>query len=105
LKNVFLYDRPLGDDEILGLNIFDTLINDLVLSIPAGQRNNIEEIERYFKFRTKDSSSKKVNIYVKNTGIINADMQNNIKNLIMQESASILPLGVNINDIQFLDFK
>jgi hypothetical protein len=23
----------------------------------------------------------------------------------MQESASILPLGVNINDIQFLDFK
>jgi hypothetical protein len=105
LKNVFLYDRPLGDDEILGLNIFDTPINDLVLSIPAGQRNNIEEIERYFKFRTKDSSSKKVNIYVKNTGIINADMQNNIKNLIMQESASILPLGVNINDIQFLDFK
>lgn len=105
LKNVFLYDRPLNDDEILALNIFDTPINDLVLSVPAGQRNNIEEIERYFKLRTKDSSSKKINIYVKNTGIISSDMQNNIKNLILQESASILPLGVNINDIKFLDFK
>lgn len=105
LKNIFLYDRSLKDDEILALNMFDTPINDLVLSIPAGQRNNIEEIERYFKFRTKDSSSKKINVYVKNTSIYDTDMQNNIKNLILQESASILPLGVNINDIQFIDFK
>lgn len=105
LKNVFIYNRPLSDDEILALNIYDTPINDLVLSIPAGQRNNIEEIIQYFKFRVKDSSAKKVNVYVKNAGITNADMQANIKNLILQESASILPIGVNINDIQFIDYK
>lgn len=105
LKNVFIYNRPLTDDEILALNIYDTSINDLVLSIPAGQRNNIEEIIQYFKFRVKDSSSKKINIYVKNAGITNADMQANIRNLILQESASILPIGVNINDIQFIDYK
>ena len=105
LKNVFIYNRPLSDDEILTLNIYDTSINDLVLSVPAGQRNNIEEIIQYFKFRVKDSSSKKINVYVKNTGITDPDMLANIKNLIMQESASILPIGVNINDIQFIDYK
>lgn len=105
VKNVFIYDRALSDDEILSLNIYDTEVDDLVLSIPAGQRNNIEEIIQYFKFRAKDSSSKKINIYVKNASITNKTMQSNIKNLILQEAASILPLGVNINDIQFVDFK
>lgn len=105
VKNLFIYDRPLRDDEILALDIYDTPINDLVLSVPAGQRNNIEEIERYFKLVPKNSSSKDINIYVKNTGITNIDMQNNIKNIILQESSAILPLGVNINDIQFIDYK
>ena len=105
LKNVFIYDRPLQNDEVVALNLYDTKINDLVLSIPAGQRNNIEEIERYFKYKVKDSSSKKINIYVKNIGIDNIDMRNNIKKLILDETKSILPVGVNINDIQFLDFK
>ncbi len=105
LKNFFIYDRPLDNDEILALNIYDTKINDLVLSIPAGQRNNIEEIERYFKYKVKDSSSKKINIYVKNMGIDNIDMKNNIKKLILDETKAILPIGVNINDIQFIDFK
>ena len=105
LKNFFIYDRPLHDDEILSLNMFDTKINDLVLSIPAGQRNNIEEIERYFKYKTKETSSKKINIYVKNMGIDDTNMQNDIKKLLFRESQAILPAGVNINDIQFIDFK
>jgi len=105
LKNVFIYDRPLSDDEILSLNIYDTPINDLVLSIPAGQRNNIEEIVQYFKFRVKDSSSKKINVYIKNSGITDKTMKSSIKNLILQEASSLLPVGVNINDIQFVDFK
>lgn len=105
LKNVFIYNRPLSDDEILSLNVYDTPIDDVVLSIPAGQRNNIEEIIQYFKFRAKDSSSKKINVYIKNTGITDDTLKSNIKNLILQESTSILPIGVNINDIQFVDFK
>lgn len=105
LKNVFIYNRALRDDEISCLNIYDTQINDLVLSIPAGQRNNIEEIERYFKFKPKDSSSNKINIVVKNANISDTNLQENIKNLILSEAASILPVGVNIYDIQFINFK
>lgn len=105
LKNLFIYNRALTDDEILALDIYDTQIDDLVLSIPAGQRNNIEEIIQYFKYRVSGGSSKKINIYVKDTGITDDTMKSNIKNMILKESQSLLPLGVNINDIQFIDFK
>lgn len=104
IKNLFIYDRPLTDEEVLAINIFGKDIDEIVLSIPAGQRNNIEEIERYFKFSPINSNSKKINIYIKNAGITNNDLKNNIKALILRDAASILPVGVGINDIQFLDF-
>lgn len=105
LKNLFIYDKAIKDSEIIALNIFGESINDIILSIPAGQRNNMEEIERYFRFSPNASSSNKINIYLKNLGINNQDIKNNIKNLIMQEASTLLPAGVGINDIQFIDFK
>jgi hypothetical protein len=105
LKNLFIYDKAIKDSEIIALNIFGESINDIILSIPAGQRNNMEEIERYFRFSPSASSSNKINIYLKNLGINNQDIKNNIKNLIMQEASTLLPAGVGINDIQFIDFK
>lgn len=104
LRNMFIYDRPLSDEEVLAINIFGKDIDEIILSIPAGQRNNIEEIERYFKFSPINSNSKKINIYIKNSGITNSDLKNNIKALILKDAVSILPVGVGINDIQFLDF-
>jgi hypothetical protein len=105
LKNLFIYDKAIRDSEIIALNIFGESINDIILSIPAGQRNNMEEIERYFRFSPSASSSRKINVYLKNLGINNLDIRNNIKNLVLQEASTLLPAGVNINDIQFIDFK
>ena len=105
VKNLLIYDRPITDDEVYAISVFGESINELVLSIPAGQRNNLEEIERYFKFAPMSSSSKKINIYVKNSSIKDIDMQNNIKNLILSEARQNLPVGAIINDIQFIDFK
>jgi len=104
IRNCHIYDRALKTDEIFALNINKDPIDNLVLSIPSGQRSNIEEIERYFKY-SPVSSSKSINIYVKNAGITNTDFKNNIKNIILDQTASALPVGIKINDIQFIDFK
>ena len=104
VKNLFIYDRPIKDEEVLALDVYKTDINDLTISIPAGQRNNIEEIERYFKLSQKYNVSNDINIYIKNTGITDVNLQNNIKNLILNDARAILPLGVNINNIEFIDF-
>lgn len=104
VRNLMIYNHALKSDEIFALSLKDRTIDELILSIPCGQRNNIEEIERFFKYAPV-TSSKSINIYVKNTGITNTTFKNNIKNVIYEQAASTLPVGVKINDIQFIDFK
>jgi hypothetical protein len=104
IKNLYIYDKALKTDEIFALSLSDKVVNDLVLSIPSGQRNNYEEIERYFRY-SPITSSKSINIYVKNTNITNKTLVANIKNNILDQVTSVLPVGVKINDIKFIDFN
>ena len=105
VKNLFIYDRPLRDSEVDILNIHEKSIDELVLSIPAGMRNNIEEIERYFKYSGVHASSKKIDIYVKNSNIKDVSIRNEIKQLINNEVYKVLPVGAVINNIHFIDFN
>lgn len=104
IKNLYLFDIPASKDIIFALNVVGSQIDDLILSIPCGQRNNIEEIQRLFKYGSV-SSSNQINIYVKNSGIVDSTLQSNIKSTILQQSSTLLPVGVKINDIKFIDFK
>ena len=104
VKNLLIYDRALKGSEISALNLINKPIDKLVLSIPYGQRNNIEEIERYFKY-SPTTSSKSINIYVKDTGITNESLISNIKTSILEQASEALPVGVKINDIKFIDFN
>ena len=102
IKNFFLYDRALYDGEIIALNLYDKPVSDIVLSLPYGQRNNIEEIERVFKY-SGGGSSKSVSINVKNLNIQNEGFRNNIRNIILRDAKNILPAGISVNDIVFTD--
>ena len=104
LKNLFIFDRSLQDEEIQALNMYNTTINDISLSIPAGQRNNIEEIQRIFKF-SPASSSKNIDVCIKNLKINNDLFKQNISNSILLQAKSLLPVGVTINNIKFIDYK
>lgn len=104
IRNFLFYDKVLNDTEIYAVNMFGKAIDDIVLSIPAGQRNNTEEIERFFKF-SQTSSSKLVDIYIKNLKVEDTDFRQNIINDILSQSRALLPSGVYINNINFVDFK
>lgn len=104
IKNFFLYDKAIKDDEVTALNLYSKPISDVVLSLPCGQRNNMEEIERYFKYSSGGSSGT-INIYLNNLNIQNQTFRNNIKNVILQEAKNTLPVGVSINDIKFINYR
>lgn len=104
IKNFFLYNKAVSDDEIIALNLYNKPIDDVVLSIPCGQKNNMEEIERYFKYSGSGSSGT-INIYLNNLNIQNQTFRNNIKNVILQEAKNTLPAGVSINDIKFINYR
>jgi hypothetical protein len=104
VKNLFLYDKAVKDDEVVALNLYKKPIEDVVLSLPCGQKNNMEEIERFFKY-SNSSSSNTINIYLNNLNIQNQAFRNNIKNVILQEAKNTLPAGVSINDIKFINYR
>jgi hypothetical protein len=104
VKNLFLYDKAVKDDEVVALNLYKKPIEDVVLSLPCGQKNNMEEIERFFKY-SNGSSSNTINIYLNNLNIQNQSFRNNIKNVILQEAKNTLPAGVSINDIKFINYR
>jgi len=104
VRNFLFYDKVLNDTEIYAVNMFGKVIDDIVLSIPAGQRNNTEEIERFFRF-SQTSSSKLIDINIKNLRVEDSEFRQNIVNEILYQSKSLLPAGVHINNINFTDFK
>jgi hypothetical protein len=104
IRNFLFFNKVLNDTEIYAINMFGKAIDELVLSIPAGQRNNTEEIERLFRF-SQTSSSKVIDINIKNLKVEDTDFRQNIINDILSQARSILPAGVYINNINFIDFK
>lgn len=101
IKNFKLYDKAISNDEIKFLLINNFGATDLVASLPVGQRNEIEQIERIFSVNTPGNKSNKINIIIKNSDINNDIVKQKVKNTILEKINKILPVGVTVNDVVF----
>jgi hypothetical protein len=101
IRDFKLYDKAISDDEIKFLLIKTFGDSDLVASLPVGQRNDIEQIERIFTVNTPGNKSNKVNIIIKNSNINNEIIKENVKKTILDQIHKILPVGVTVNDVVF----
>lgn len=100
-KNLYIYNRAASLSLIYALNLLESEINELVLSIPHGQRNNKSTIDRFYKLG-RHGSSNKIDVVVNNFSITDEDIIEQIKLNILNDASEILPSGVSINDIKFL---
>jgi len=100
VKNFYVYDTAASTTLAYALDLLNSKIDKLVLSIPHGQRNNKATIERFYRLG-RNNSSKKIDIVVNNFGITDNNILNQIKLNIMNEASSILPAGVELNNIKF----
>jgi len=105
ISNVKLYNVPLKDYEVQSLLLESRKIQDLTLTLPCGQRNNIEEIRRMFFFQPPTSKSTDIDVIVKNSSITSTEFQASIKDKILINIKKYLPGNVNINDIKFEYYK
>jgi hypothetical protein len=76
-------------------------MNDLVVSLPCDQRNELDGIERQFKLDTTGNKSNKVNIIIKNSKITNSILQEEMKKIIFNKIKKVLPVTITINNIEF----
>lgn len=104
VKNTIILNKPLRERELSVVSLIGDDIDTISLSIPCGQRNNIEEIVRIFKFGVPESYSNHIKIEIKNSGITNGDLQNTLKNRITNILDKYTKGDVIIDDISFIDY-
>lgn len=105
IKQLKIYNKAIDDDYARYLVYNGIKMGELVASIPCGQRNEIEQIERIFSFNVPGSKSNNVNIVIKNSDVTNTAIQNQIKDVILDRLQKTLPATTKINQIVFKDVQ
>lgn len=101
IKQFKIYKRSLTDNEILCHAYHGLNMDDLVVSLPCDQRNEIDGIERQFKLDTTGNKSNKVNIIITNSKLTNTTLQNEMKDIILEKLKKVLPITTSVNKIEF----
>ena len=105
IKQFKIYDKSIDDDRVRQLTYNGIKMGELVASIPCGQRNEIEQIERIFSFNVPGSKSNNINVVIKNSDVTNPAIQNQIRDVIAERLQKTLPATTRINQIVFKDVQ
>jgi len=103
ITNYNLYNTSLNDFDIMSLTRQGMMIQDLVVDIPCGRRNYVEEIERYFKATVPGSKSTLYNLNIINTGITDPSLQQALQTRILTELNNTAPVYSQINKINWIN--
>lgn len=98
-----LYGKGIDDIDIKFLNLSNLNTGELIGTLPCGQRNQVEQIQRFFKWQVPGSKSNKINIRVKTNMSASDKINAVLKEIIRRDVSNSLPASVNINEIIFDD--
>ena len=101
IKHFKMYKKALTNNEIDFHIHYNNGVQDLIISLPCDQRNELDGIERQFRLDTTGNKSNKVNIIVKNSQLTNESLQNKLKLIIEEKLKKTLPITTVINNIEF----
>lgn len=69
IENTTIYTKSLNYSEYQSMRLNGKPINKIILTLPCGTRNSIDEIVRYFKYNAAGAISNKVKINISGTGL------------------------------------
>lgn len=103
LKNLTLYNKKLNYHEQQASLLYFKKINPLILTLPCGVRNGIEEITRYFKYNNPGSVSNKIKINIAGLNAIDlkrdaAALKSHIIDAVQRDADCL----VEIENIEFI---
>jgi hypothetical protein len=104
IDNLKVYSSGINELQEQAILLDNTNVSPINITIPCGQRNNIEDIQTLFKFTQPYSKSDKVNIVIKNANINDARLEQEISANIYNNLSDVLPADVNINNISFINY-
>lgn len=104
IENLKVYSTGVNTTQQQAILLSNTGISPINITLPCGQRNNVEEIQTLFKFTQPYNKSDKVNIIIKNSNINDSQLQQEITTNIYNNLQDVLPADVNINNISFINY-
>lgn len=96
-----LYNKAINDIDVKMLNLYQSGVSDISVSFPAGERNQKEQIKRFFKWQLPGHKSNNINIIVRNSNLSDDLLNSALKGLIAKEIESVLPANISIKNIIF----
>lgn len=102
IKNFRIYDKVLSDTEIRFELYRGVEIEDLIVSLPSDQRNQIEIIETQFRLGIPGFKSNKINLIIKNTGELDSQTKEKLKPIILERLHKVMPETTKIVNVEFV---
>lgn len=103
IKNLYIYDTPLFDFDIMFHARKNMHIQDVIFDVACGRRNYTEEVERFFKFNPPGSKSTQYNLIIKNSGIQDPELQYALEQRIYEIINSTAPAYSKLNNIKWIN--
>ena len=101
MRQFFTYDKALSDSLITYTSNKNNTIRTLKWNAPAGSRNFVDTVERFFKFDYPGSTSNHVDVVLENTFITDTTVRADIEREVRKVFDNVAPAHVKLNKIEF----
>ena len=88
--------------EYQAMRLREKRINPVILTLPCGNRNSIDEIVRYFKYNSAGAISNKVKINITGTGLQTEGEFELVRKEIMEVLENNKDCLVEVKEIEFI---
>ena len=105
IDNLNIHNKRLDYYEYQAMRMKGKAINRLILTLPCGNRNGIDEIIRYFKYNSSPSISNKVKINITGTGLKTQGQFNMLRNEIQAVLHNNMDCLIDVKDIEFVQLN
>lgn len=97
-----IYTKTLDYYEYLAMRMEESKVNKLILTLPCGNRNGVDEMIRYFKYNAAPAISNKVKINISGTGLSTTGEFDMLRKEIMSVLENNIDCMTNIKEINFI---
>lgn len=102
VENLSIYNKSLTYNEYQAMRLRNKNINKIILTLPCGMRNSVDEIVRYFKYNAAGAMSNKVKINISGTGLETQGEFDLLKKEILATLEESKDCLVDIKEIEFV---
>lgn len=103
--NLMIHNRRLDYYEYQAMRMKNKTINRLILTLPCGNRNGIDEMIRFFKYNSSPAISNKVKINITGTGLKTQGEFNILRNEIQEVLKNNKDCLIDVKDIEFVQMN